>query len=48
MPLPLMNHTALALFAQRTRFPTSTRSIGFCVIWGCIRSEFEFKYLFQM
>ena len=27
MPLPLMNHSALALFAQRTRIPTSARSI---------------------
>ena len=30
---PLMIHSALALFAQRTRIPTSARSIGFCVIW---------------
>jgi len=35
MPLSLLNHSALALFAQRTRIPTSARSIGFCV-------EFEF------
>jgi len=33
MPPPLMIHSALALFAQRTRIPTSARSIGFCVIW---------------
>ena len=33
MPLPLMNDSALVLFAQRTRIPTSARSIGFCVIW---------------
>ena len=33
MPLPLMNHSALALFAQRTRIPTSSRSTGFCGIW---------------
>jgi len=26
MPLPLMIHSALALFAQRTRIPTSARS----------------------
>jgi len=39
MPLPLMNHSALALFAQRTRIPTSARSIGFCVIWVCISSS---------
>ena len=30
---------ALALFAQRTRIPTSARSIGFCVIWVCISSS---------
>jgi len=35
-----MSHSELALFAQRTRIPTSTRSIGFCVIWVC--NEFEF------
>ena len=34
-----MNHSALALFAQRTRIPTSARSIGFCVIWICISSS---------
>ena len=39
MPLPLMNHSALALFAQRTRIPTSARSIGFCVIWVCVSSS---------
>jgi len=39
MPLPLMIHLALALFAQRTRIPTSARSIGFCVIWVCISSS---------
>ena len=39
MPLPLLNHSALALFAQRTRIPTSARSIGFCVIWVCISSR---------
>ena len=39
MPLPLMIHFALALFAQRTRIPTSARSIGFCVIWVCISSS---------
>jgi len=32
-----LNHSALALFAQCTRIPTSARSIGFCVIWVCIR-----------
>ena len=37
MPLPLMIHSALALFAHCTRIPTSARSIGFCVIWVCIR-----------
>ena len=48
MPLPLMIHSALALFAQRTRIPTSARSIGFCVIWVCIcqyKFEFEFEAL---
>jgi len=39
MPLPLMIHSAIALFAQRTRIPTSARSIGFCVIWVCISSS---------
>jgi len=34
-----MNHSALALFAQRTRIPTSARSIGFYVIWVCISSS---------
>ena len=38
MPPPL-NHSPLALFAQRTRIPTSARSIGFCVIWVCISSS---------
>jgi len=27
------------LFAQRTRIPTSARSIGFCAIWVCISSS---------
>jgi len=36
MPLSLLNHSALALFAQRTRIPTSARSICFCAIWVCI------------
>jgi hypothetical protein len=35
----LLNHSALALFAQRTRIPTSARSIGFCVICVCISSS---------
>ena len=39
MLLSLLNHSALALFAQRTRIPTSARSIGFCVIWVCISSS---------
>jgi hypothetical protein len=38
MPLSLLNHSALALFAQRTCIPTSAR-IGFCVIWVCISSS---------
>ena len=39
MPLSLLNHSALALFAQRSRIPTSARSIGFCAIWVCISSS---------
>ena len=39
MPLSLLNHSALALFAQRTRIPTSARSTGFCTIWVCISSS---------
>ena len=39
MLLPLLNHSALVLFAQRTRIPTSARSIGFCVIWVCVSSS---------
>ena len=39
MPLSLLNHSALALFAQRTRILTSARSIGFCAIWVCISSS---------
>ena len=31
--------STLALFAQRTRIPTSARSIGFCAIWVCISSS---------
>ena len=42
MPLSLLNHSALALFAQRTRIPTSARSIGFCAIWVCISSSSKF------
>ena len=34
-----MDHSALALFAQRTRIATSARSIGFCVVWVCISSS---------
>jgi hypothetical protein len=45
MPLSLPNHSALALFAQRTRIPTSARSIGFCVIWVCIGSRSQSKLL---
>ena len=39
MPLSLLNHSALALFAQRTHIPASARSIGFCAIWVCISSS---------
>ena len=39
MPFSLVNHSAIALFAQRTRVPTSARSIGFCAIWVCISSS---------
>jgi hypothetical protein len=45
MPLSLLNHSALALFAQRTRIPTSARSIGFCAIWVCISSSSSYGYL---
>ena len=41
MALSLLYHSALAMFAQHTRIPTSARSIGFCAIWVCIRFEFE-------
>jgi len=44
MPLPLLNHSALALFAQRTRIPTSARSIGFYVIWVCNSSSSDTAY----
>ena len=37
--VPTVNHPALALFAQRTRIPTSARSSCFCVIWVCISSS---------
>jgi len=40
-----MIHSALALFAQRTRIPTSARSIGFCVIWVCISSSSSSIYI---
>jgi len=39
MPLSLLYHSALSLFAQRTRIPTCSRSIGFCAIWVCISSS---------
>ena len=39
MPFSLLNHSALALFAQRTRIPTTARSIGFCAIRVCISSS---------
>jgi hypothetical protein len=45
MPLSLLNHSALALFAQRTRIPTSARSIGFCAIWVCNDSNSASFYL---
>ena len=52
MPLSLLNHSALAFFAQRTRIPTSARSTGFCAIWVCISSSssssgFHWVYGFQ-
>jgi hypothetical protein len=47
MPLSLLNHSALALFAQRTRIPTSARSIGFCAIWVCISSSSSLKFLLK-
>ena len=39
MPLSLLNHSAVALFVQRTRIPTSPRCIGFCAIWVYISSS---------
>jgi len=45
MPLPLLKHSALVLFAQRTLISTSARSIGFCVIWLCISSSSSSCYL---
>ena len=45
MPLSLLNHSELALFAQRTRIPTSARSIGFYVIWVCFSSSSKPIYL---
>jgi len=39
MPVSLLNHSALALFAQHTRIPTCSRGIGFCAIWVCISSS---------
>ena len=39
MPFSLLNHSALVLFAQRARIPTSARSTGFCVTWVCITSS---------
>ena len=39
MPLSLLNHSTLALFAQRTRIPATARSIGFCAIWVCFSSS---------
>ena len=47
MPLSLLNHSALALFAQRTRIPTSARDIGFCAIWVCISSSSSSKAAVQ-
>ena len=46
MPLALLNHSALALFAQRTRIPTSARRIGFCAIWVCISPRSHVIVLF--
>jgi len=44
MALPLLNHSTLALFAQRTHIPTSSRSICFCAIWVCISSSSSSVY----
>ena len=38
------NQSTNALFPQRTRIPTSGRSIGFCVIWPCISSSSVRKF----
>ena len=48
MPLSLLNHSALALFAQRTRIPTSARSIGFCAMWVCISSSSSSPGIMQL
>ena len=40
---PLLDHSELALFAQRTRIPTSARSIGFCVVWVCRFNRWKYK-----
>jgi hypothetical protein len=47
MPLSLLNHSALALFAHRTLILTSARSTGFCAIWICISYYFEFEFEFE-
>jgi hypothetical protein len=47
MPLSLLNHSALALFALHTRILTSARSIGFCAIWVCISSSSSSKAAVQ-
>jgi hypothetical protein len=38
MPLSLLNHSELALFAQHMRILTSARSTGFYDVWVCINS----------
>ena len=44
--VPTVNHPALALFAQRTRIPTSARSIGSSGIWDCLSSSTS-SYMLQ-
>jgi len=41
MPHFLVIHSALALFAQRTRIPTSACSVVFCAIWVSISSSWS-------
>jgi len=39
MPLPLMNHSALALFAQRTLLPAALASVSFGFVLVRVRVQ---------